>query len=712
MDVKKEKAQLLFEIGTEEMPPSCVDEGLSGLKKTLGQKLVENRLKFDEIQTYSSPRRLVAIVGGLRKIQESEEKIITGPPVGIALDDKGEPTKAAVGFARSLGLKAGELEKIRVKGKGLYLGKKIVEEGKKTIDLLPAVLRDSILSLNFSKQMSWADYSIKFIRPIRWIAAIYDNKVIDFKIAGLNSSDVTYGHRTISPQPITIKDTGDYFKILENKGKVVADAEKRKKMILNQIKNLEENKWNGRFRVVLDEDLLKDVVNLVEIPNVIVGNFPEEFLYIPEALLIEAVQHHQKYFAVLDDSGKVSTSFIIVQNGIKDNGEIKKGNERVLKARLNDAAYFYEEDRKHNFNYWTDKLKGVIFFSGLGSIYDKTVRLKKITAFIVKLLKEAEGAGNSDLSENLSRASMLCKCDLVTNMVVEFPSLQGIVGCRYAEEKGEKKEVSSAIFEHYLPRFAGDILPATETGLILSVADKIDTITGMFLAGEIPTGSQDPFALRRKASGIVQSLLKGGYDFSLDDLIKYNLKLYFEYPHFKYKKDPAIADTIGDFIMARFKFMLEKKNKKIDILEAVLGSGCSSIPDIRLRYDAIEKFINKKDVKRIYYPMVRCRNIIGKASSGSVDNKLLVEEYEKKLYSSAEKKKALVKELIRSKDYRKVLEQLYGFGQIVDEFFDEVLVMDRDKKIKDNRINLIKQVVGIYLTMADFSKLDIDSNNK
>ena len=696
---------LLFEIGTEELPPSCMEEGVTGLRKVLENKLSESRLEFRDILTYVSPRRFVAMVKGLGEVQKSKEEIVTGPPKGIAFDKNGRPTKAAEGFARSLNLKVSDLEEIEIKGKGIYLGKSITEPGKKAKDLLGDILKDCLLSMSFSKQMTWSDYDIKFVRPVRWILALYDNEIIRFNIINLTSGNVTFGHRTLGSGAITIKNTGDYFKFLKSKGAVIVDSVKRRELILKQIKKLEEKLWKGKYKVVLNEDLLKDVVNLVEIPNTITGNFPREFLYIPKELLIEAIQYHQKYFAVLDKSGNVSTRFIIVQNGIKDTGGVKKGNERVLKARLKDAAFFYEEDRKHDVTHWTEKLKEVIFFSGLGSMYDKAVRLKKLSLHIIDLLHGSSPKGKKDISSDLVSASLLCKCDLVTSMVVEFPALQGIVGRQYAKEKGEKPAVADAIFEHYLPRFAGDILPSTDVGLILSIADKIDTMTGMFIAGKIPSGSADPFALRRKASGIVLSVLKGKYDFELDDLIGYNFKLYLESFNPKDKDGSKIVSEVRDFIIARLRFLFEKKGKRLDILDTILETGCGSIMNIDLRYTAIEEFIIYKDIKKIYFPMTRCRNIIGKKEFGEVKEKLLAEEYEKKLFSSIESKRSKIKDLVIIKDFASVLIELDKLGTVVDQFFDKVLVMDKDEKIRTNRINLIKKTVDLYMTIADFSKL-------
>jgi glycyl-tRNA synthetase beta chain len=706
------KKKLVFEIGIEELPPSCALEGSAGLEKVLGSKLSENRLEFTGLKTYSSPRRLVAVVEGLSDVQKSEKKTVTGPLVKIAFDGSGNPARSAEGFAKSLGLRVSQLEKIKVEGKGVYLGKRIVEKGKKTTDILPGILKETIPAVTFKKQMTWGDYELKFARPIRWLLALYGDKVIKFRLANLNSSNITFGHRTLGPGPIAVKDSDSYFKLLRDKGRVIADAEKRKKMILDQISRLEEKVWKGKYRVVLNQDLIDDVVNLVEIPNVITGSFPKEFLYIPKELLIEAIQYHQRYFAVLEGSGRVSTRFIVVQNGIKDNGGIRKGNERVLKARLSDAAFFYEEDKKHDFKYWIDKLKGVVFFSDLGSIYDKEVRIKKVSIYITKLLGGSKTRFKEDIPAYLNRAGMLCKCDLVTNMVVEFPALQGVVGREYAKEKGEDKEVSDAIFEHYLPRFSGDVLPGTDTGALLSIADKIDTITGMFLAGKIPSGSEDPFALRRKASGIVLSALEKKYDFDLESAVKYNLDLYKKSFEIKNADDLQVITMVKEFIISRYRFLLEKERKRPDILESILGSGCSSIMDIDLRYKALEKFMSAGDIKRLAFPMIRCKNITGGTKAGRVEIKFFKEDFEKRLFSLTVKYEASVRGLISKKDYRSVLAEFEEFGKTVDLFFDNVLVMEKDSRIRTNRINLVRNAVDFYLMFADFSKLIIEGNNR
>jgi len=701
---------LVLEIGTEELPPSCTREGVAGFKTLLEKNITSSRIDFGRISVFHSPRRITAYIKDLGLVQESEEKVVTGPPKNISIGTDGKPNQAASGFAKSLGLKVEDLEDIEIKGKGVYLGKKIIQEGKNTSEVLPGVLKDTILSVTFKKQMYWGDYGIRFIRPIRWLLVLFGTEVIELSIENVDSDRFTYGHRTLNRSPIKIKDAKDYFDILEKDGNAVADPQKRSDMIHAQIQNIEKEKWKGRRRALVDEKLLEEVVDLVEIPNVLAGEFPSDFLYIPADILMEAIQYHQKYFPVLDDKGKVTTDFLIVQNGRSDNGGIKKGNERVLKARLSDAAFFYEQDRKHDFSYWEKKLEGVIFYSGLGNMKDKQDRLKKISLYIADKLGANAISLSSTVKEDLKDASAMCKCDLVTNLVVEFPELQGVVGREYSKERGHSDPVSNAVFEHHLPRFAGDDLPVTDAGRVLSLADKIDTITGMFMAGNIPSGSEDPFALRRKASGMVRSMLEGNYDIDLKDLIVFNMKLYSD--SFKLKEPTRIgsAEKIFDFIIARQRFLLDSQERRMDIFDAVLGSGAGSIADIDMRFQAIEEFILKSDIKSIVWPMSRSQNIISKKKFTHVDEGLFVEEQEKKLFKSLKDVSDRKNTLISNRDYPLLLKEMERFGKVVDAFFDKVLVMDKDPSVMANRINILKEVVDYYLNMADFSKLIIGSN--
>jgi len=698
---------LLFEIGTEELPSSCLIEGIRNIKTLLEEKLTGSRISFGQVSSYGTPRRLVAFVKDLGQLQQTQEKIIMGPPKKIAFDSSGKPTDAAVGFAKSLSVGVNDLQPVETE-RGIYLTVKVVEKGKRTEKILPEVLKDVITSMTFNKQMTWGDYSIRFARPIRWIVAIYGKEIIRFSIENLASSNKTFGHRTLNAEPVIIGSTDDinsYIGLLQDLN-VVLDSEKRKQMILAGIKKLEEGQWKNNFKVVLDEGLLGEVVNLVEIPNVLVGNFPKEFLYIPKEILVKAIQHHQRYFATVDKEGNVTTRFIVIQNGISDKkGEITKGNERVLRARLSDARFFYEEDKKSSFESWNEKLKGVIFYSRLGTIYEKSLRLEDICIFIAAGLDSKGILKKSAVSDDLIRASMLCKCDLVTNLVVEFPELQGLVGSEYAKEKGEKADVASAIFEHYLPRVAQDILPDTDTGAILSIADKIDTIAGMFLAGNVPSGSEDPFALRRKASGIILTALKKGYDIDLLKLAAYSIDLYLEKFSFSNIDRIKIISNVVEFITARYKFQLEKRNKRTDIMEAIVGADCFSIIDLDLRYKAIEDYLSTENIEKLSAPMIRCKNIIKGRKFSEIQPALLSDEFEKDLFSQINNKSKIIRQHMSEGKYFDTLAELTEFGNSINIFFDKVLVMDKDENIRTNRINLVNESSALYLLFADFSKI-------
>jgi glycyl-tRNA synthetase beta chain len=704
-----DKKNLLLEIGTEELPSSCILEGISGLKSVLEETLREGRVIFSDIKTFATPRRIVAFIPGIAGKQQSNEKIITGPPRKISFGDDGKPTEAAIGFARSLNVDVSRLQEID-SGNGIYMGLKVMEESKPVEEILPDLLKDSILSLSFSKQMTWGDYSVRFARPIRWLAAIYDGKTVKFNIENVSSSDITFGIRSSSKKPLKIpkiKKIEDYFNFLEKNGDVVLDSTRRREIILDSIKEIEGRRWKNRFGVVIDEELLDEVVNLVEIPNVLAGSFPEEYLYIPSEILIKAIQHHQRYFAVIENDGKVASRFVVVQNGVEDkDGEVISGNERVLKARLSDARFFYEEDRKHDFNFWYKKLEGVIFYSGLGSLHDRAVRLKKNC---IKILNSLEESGNKKISssiDDLSRASTICKCDLVTHLVVEFPELQGLVGMEYAKEKGEKPDVAKAVFEHYLPRFAGDILPETDTGSILSIADRIDTITGMFLADNIPSGSQDPFALRRKASGIILTALARDFDVDIKRIAGLSLKEYLKEFDFKEVDEEKILNGITDFIMARYRFRLEKASKKLDLFDSIVSADCYSIIEIDRRYNALEQYTIRRDiVKNIAEPFIRCKNIIKGEEFSEIRSQHLIEASEKRLHKTLLKKKKSILKAIDIGSYGDALAELEDFGRNVNDFFDNVLVMDKDKKLRTNRINIVKGCADLYLLFADFSNV-------
>ncbi len=701
-----ETKNLLFEIGTEELPSSCINEGMLSLEKNAIEKFSKNRIDFKSIKTYGTPRRLVIFAKGINVLQNPSEKIIMGPPKKIAFDEKGNPNQAASGFARSLDIRVEELEFTETE-RGQYLCKKISEKEEETRNILPEILADILNSITFSVQMTWADWQIKFARPIRWMLAVFGDEIIKVKIESVESSDFTFGHRTLSAGKIKVSKADGYIDFLEKEGKVILDKEKRRALILDKIKNI-ENENLVRAKVIINEELLDEIINLVEIPNVLLGSFPDSFLVLPDEILVKAIEYHQRYFAVKDIDGKIIPKFVVVQNGIEDKDHsIIKGNERVLKARLSDASFFYSEDKRHSWENWEEKLKGVVFYSGLGTMYDKQQRLEKICIYILNKLKQKNIAVDKKIEAGCIRASHLCKTDLVTNLVVEFPELQGVVGREYAKERKEEKEVIEAVFEHYLPRFYGDMLPQSFTGTILSLADKLDTITGMFLKGNIPSGSEDPFALRRKATGIIQSLIDKEFDIDLGKIIDYCISLYNIFDISKNQDNIKNAENIFSFTAARLKFLYEKQQKRSDIIDAIIGSGCKSVKEMIKRYDAVERIILEGLFEDIVTPMIRCKNISKNKEFTDIKEELLKEKAEKLLYAELVERKCKIENNNLSGKYEESLREIIAFRKTIDRFFDEVLIMDKDESVRNNRISLIGEILDLYLGIADFSVITI-----
>jgi glycyl-tRNA synthetase beta chain len=701
------KNNLIFEIGTEELPSSCIHEGIVELKKVLSEKLTLNNIDFKEVNTYGAPRRLIANVLSLSDMQNDTSKNATGPSIKAAYDSDGNPTKAAIGFAKSLSLDVSELEKLETE-KGIYLYKKIRIKGRATKEVLPDVLRDTVLSLNFNKQMTWGDYSIRFARPIRWLLALYGKQVIPFEIESLTSSNCTYGLRSISPGPIVIDDADTFFEKLKNDGKVISSVLQRRQKILSSIEKAQKELWNDKVKIIINEDILEEVVNLIESPNLLIGTFPEKFLYLPKDLLIKAIEYHQRYFATIDSNSNVTVNFAVVQNGISDlENRIIKGNERVLKARLSDAVFFYEEDKKHTYENLLEKLKGLVFYSGLGNMYDKSLRLKDISSYILKTLKDQTKKEFDKSMHQLERAALLCKTDLVTNMVVEFPELQGIVGREYALERGEDQEIANAISDHYLPGYFGDEIPGQMTGSILSIADKIDTICGMFIANNIPSGSEDPFALRRRALGIVSILIENDWSLNIGDLVDYAVKLYEKNILEDIEDIATLQKDIITFILNRYKFFAEKQDKRIDIIESIIVNDNYSLKDINRKYEAIYSYIKEDDVQKISLALLRCKNIIKKKEISEININLFKEKSEMEIFEVLLATNKKIDALMIIDDYKNSIKELGLLSDIVNDFFDNILIMDEDFSIRQNRINIVKSIVDTYLKIADFTLLNL-----
>ena len=680
---------LLLEIGTEEIPARFMTGILNQIETIAKNKFAELRIAFDEVQAYGTPRRIALIVKNVADKQEDISSENKGPSIKVAFDAEGNPTKAGMGFARG--------QKVDVKDlvvKDGYVYAMVHEVGQETSGMMATVLPEIIHSLNFSKNMHWADLDMKFVRPIKWIVALFGNEVVDFSVAEVKTGNVSRGHRFLSQGDIVIKNADSYVETLE-KEFVIVDQDKRRDMIQKQILELAESKGGN---AEISEYLLEEVVFLVEYPTALCGNFEDKYLKLPPETVITPMREHQRYFPVKAADGSLMPMFITVRNGGKEHLEIvQHGNERVLRARLADAQFFFEEDCKVKLIDRLEKLKTIVFQEGLGTIYDKAERLAKLSAFLVK----HTGADQSALV-TIERGAKLAKTDLVTGMVCEFTELQGIMGREYALLNGETKEVAQAIYEHYLPRFAGDELPASVAGQFISIADKIDNIVATFSRGLIPTGSQDPYALRRQALGIVNILIDGKYDVSLAGLVEETMNL-LSIADIE-KRDKLIAD-VQEFFRLRIKNVLTDENIRYDIIDAVLATGMDNIYDVYLKAIAVTAEIEKRDMTKAIQAFVRVGNLAKKAEAAIVKAELFITDEEKNLYQAYVSVNSAVESLIEGKDYAGAIDAMMDLIEPIDNFFDNVMVMDKEEAIKTNRLALLSSITNMVNQVADFSKI-------
>ena len=678
---------LLLEIGTEEVPAHVMPGILSQLKENAAKAFKELRLDYTEIRTLGTPRRSALFVKGLAERQPDVSSENRGPSVQIAFDADGNPTKAAQGFARGQKVDAKDLVV-----KDGYVYAMVHEEGKAAAELLQAVLPELICGLSFPNNMRWADLEFKFIRPLRWIVALYDKEIIPFEVAEVKSGRVSRGHRFLSEGDFAIADADSYEKACEEQF-IIVDQNKRKTMIREQIE--EVARANGG-KAEITEDLLEEVLYLVEYPTALCGKFEDKYLKLPPEAVITPMRDHQRYFPVKDAAGRLLPLFITVRNGGKEYLEtVQHGNERVLRARLDDAQFFFDEDRKKSLEQHMDKLKTVVFQVGLGSIYDKAGRLVKLADKISGVLQVS-----AEDKKNAMRAAKLAKADLVTGMVCEFTELQGIMGREYALLDGESPAVATAIDEHYMPRFAGDAQPQTTAGRIVSIADKIDNIVATFSRGLIPTGSQDPFALRRQALGMVNMMIEANYQVSLSSLVAAEMDLL------------GIGDAdarmkmqadVADFIRLRLKNVLADAKIRYDVVDAVLQD-VDDIYAVYLRARTLAKAL-EKDMTKTIQAFVRAGNLAKKAKSSAVDAALFNTAEEKALYQAYTSAQSAVDSLVKGQDYLGAIDALSDLAAPIDAFFDGVMVMDKDEKIRSNRLGLLKSVDELIHRVADFSKL-------
>lgn len=677
--------QFLLEIGTEEIPAGFVKVGLESLKNGFIKFFSEECITYGNITLYSTPRRLAILIDNVADKQEDRVRETTGPPEKISYDKDGKLTKAAVGFAKSAGIDAAELKVVKT-GRGDYLQATVQVAGKDTKEVLSEALPGIITSVQFPKTMRWSDSPIKFVRPIRWILALLGDEVVTFKLEGLKSSNLTYGHRFLSSHSVKVEEPSTYLSIL-NRNHVIADLDNRKGIIADGIRKVEESEG---CNIHEDNELLDTVTSLVEYPHVIVGEFDDEYLSLPKELLITVMRTHQKYFSLEDRKGSLLPKFIVVSNSLPDNEDIvRKGNERVLKARLEDARFYYNDDLKKPLWDFKDDLKNITFQEELGSVFDKLERVSFICSFMADRLNVSD-----DDKDKLQRAAMLSKADLITGVVGEFPELQGYMGKVYALESGEDVEVADAIFEHYLPRFADDILPSSDLGSIISIADKIDSIASFFYLDMIPTGSEDPFALRRQAAGIIRILQERDYPLTLDLLIETALKgLEGDYtPSIK-----SLTEKILAFFNQRLEGILLSQGYGHDTIDAVLSIKGLTMKEIKLRLDTLAALRKEAGFEGLLTAAKRVYNILGERKAGEVKEDLFKDGSEDALFECV----ASLEGKLPGTDFT----GLFKTEEPINTFFDKVLVMDKDEAVKANRLALLSKVRSLFDSFADFSKI-------
>lgn len=676
----------ILEIGTEEIPAAHMGEILEQMRAVAATRLKEERISFDLIEVYGTPRRIVVHVSGMPEYQEDLVREIKGPPARISYDQSGNPTKAALGFAESQGVSITDLQ-IRSVENGEYVFAIVRKAGNRIQDVLSAICPEIISSLTFRKSMKWGVKDFRFIRPIRWLLAVFNGQNIPFEVAGIRSGVVTYGHRILSSGGIEVTTWDEYLEKLE-KAYVMVDQNKRKQLIQENAAKVASDVGG---LVVMDENLLDEVTYLVEYPTVFFGSFETEFLKLPDEVLMTVMSEQQKYFHVVDNQGKLLSYFVGIRNG-NDYGIdiVRKGNEKVLRARLQDARFFYEQDGKIHLAQRVPELSGIVFQEKLGTMFDKVHR-------IVRLSKEIAQFLDMEDITTIEKTAYLCKADLVTNMVKEFPELQGIMGKEYAGLSGETESVAEGIYEHYMPRSAEDSVPRTIEGIVVGIADKIDTLVGCFSVGLMPTGSQDPYALRRQAFGILRICDESRLNLSIDELIEKAADLF--------EHADAIRSDVKSFIVGRWVTLLTGKGIPRELADAVLSVHDKYVPksvDIAV---TLNNIYEEAWFKQLLTSFTRAWNITKKVDAGKVDVGLFVEEEEKQLHSAVEEVMYIVNDKLAEEDYSTAFAGLRRLVEPIDAFFDKVLVMDKNDAVRENRLALLKSVVATMCRVADFSML-------
>ncbi len=683
-------ADFLLEIGVEELPVNDLNSALTQLEERFTNLFDELRLEHGDLKVYGTPRRLVVSVANLSERQTNLTQVVKGPPANRAFDADGNPTKAAIGFARGKGVNVEDLQVKEIDG-GSYVTVEVFEAGQPTMNVLADALEQEIAALRFDKSMRWNESGVSFSRPIRWLLALFGNELVPFHYAGIDSQKVTRGLRFVKPEQVEIKSAEDYFSFMKQQG-IILDVDLRKTTIRDQVKAAMQKVGADANR--FDEDLLEEVALLVEAPTAFTGTFETEYLNLPSEVLISVMKKHQRYFPVMDLNGKLMPYFVGVRNGDSQHlDNVADGNEQVVRARFADAAFFIREDLKTSLAETRPSLSTLTFQVKLGSMLDKTERIEKIVNALL------EGSGLDETEARFSRrAASLCKADLMTHMVVEMTSLQGVMGRFYANHAGEPEAVGKAIYEHYLPRFSGDQMPSTKAGLLVGLADRLDTLSGLFAAGLAPTGTKDPFAQRRAALGLVQTLIAWNLEFDLRE----GLKLAASFLPIEMTQEKQ--DACIEFISGRLQNWLLEQGYKYDVVAAVIKEQGYNPASASTAVETLTKWVERSDWELILPTYSRCVRITRDLTEDfTIDPSLLEEDAERELYAGVTSVMTVERRAGSVTDFFQVFMPLMP---VINQFFDEVLVMAKDPAVKANRLGMLQRIAALANGIVDFTQLE------
>ncbi|WP_019528691.1 glycine--tRNA ligase subunit beta [Dasania marina] len=683
----------LVEIGTEELPPTALLKLRNSFSASIKQSLQAAELNFTGLQAFATPRRLAVVVTALASQTPQKDIVVWGPPAKIAFDAEGKPAKAAEAFAKKNGVTVAEL-KVENDGKADKLVFRSTLAGSATETLLAAIVENALDKLPIPKRMRWGASRIEFVRPVHWLVMMLDANIIPCEILGLKAANISRGHRFHCDTYLEFANPSVYQELLANSGHVIACYDQRKEMIREQV--IAEGKKIGGVAVI-DESLLEEVTGLVEWPVALTGSFEQRFLAVPAEALISSMAEHQKYFHVVDSEGNLLPHFITVANIVSlDPAQVIDGNERVIRPRLSDAAFFFETDKKTPLIKRVEKLQTVVFQAKLGTLRDKAQRIEKLASILAE--KIGSDAGKA------AKAGLLCKADLVSDMVLEFDKMQGIAGTYYALNDGEDAETANAIKDHYLPKFAGDKLPETLTGCAVALADRLDTLVGIFGIGQKPSGSKDPFALRRASLAVLRIIVEKDLDIDLRECLALAQQQHGDLPAAE-----GLTDTVLAYMLERFRAWYEEAGIAAEVFMAVSAKNLSQPLDINQRVLAVNHFSQLAEAQALAAANKRVSNILAKLENqdgiGAVDNALLQQDEEKTLAKLVANKAATVAPLFAQRQYQEALASLADLREPVDQFFDAVMVMADDESLKNNRLALLKQLRGLFLEVADISLL-------